>query len=587
MDKIHLSFEWPDFPDDSFQEEFLFGVWHPFSKLQVDIKEPPMHVKVDTTLGTNWSIVSSKSPFQATGKGLAHVPDQESNNIAIPACVAFRGYTLEPPIHSWSESREIIDYWSKEHSRHNGVFVSIIISHNGDELRFVSDAYGIATLYYREIAGGVIFSTNSRFLTTANDKIDYVSARILMQCGSVYGNGSLTEGVSRVPPGTSLSFRRTGVTNKIWFSYLDLPTGTKPVTLAGLHEVEESFQNAISRCLRLQTTKNLLPLSSGHDSRRILAALHSKSVPFSALTVKVLQKENRDLDAHWASVMSRDLGFEHHVVDLPAPGEYARLDRLRRVLVDSHGTEHTWFLTMNAHIPNQQSLIFDGLGGDVFGNTGFGVEEYHTADDRLKIQLILNDMITDSFDKILNAQLWPNIQRVRQVLNTFLSELPDGRNKPDIAFLLMRCRSGPGMCFQRLIPAGHVTVYPYYDLDYANKTLEFNPLEKRPPNTLQARCLSEFWPKYFAFPGSRMIPEESLPGDPRLLDDINLACFQQIQSEAGYPWKCNLNSYLTKRASTAAIISLLPKALQHRVQWWLNPLLMILARQANNGICWK
>ena len=111
-----------------------------------------------------------------------------------------------------------------------------------------------------------------------------------MQCHAVYGNRSLTEGVQRVPPGTIVSFRKDGVTERRWFSYSNLPAGNKRVTSAGLREVETVFQNAIDRCLQLQTTGHLLPLSSGDDSRRILAALHSRGLPLNALTVRVLQQ---------------------------------------------------------------------------------------------------------------------------------------------------------------------------------------------------------------------------------------------------------------------------------------------------------
>ena len=192
---------------------------------------------------------------------------------------------------------------------------------------------------------------------------------------------------------------------------------------------------------------------------------------------------------------------------------------------------------MHRHLPEHSCLVFDGVGGDVFNNTGFGVKELHTAEECLKMQMILERVISDGYDRILNERHWPSAESVRASLGEFLKDLPDGKNKSDLAFLLMRCRSGPGMCSQRLIPAGHVTVYPYFDLDYAYVTLGFDPLEKLPPKTLQARCLAEFWPRYYAFPGSRRIPPESKPGSPKPNERLWLACLRQLQVETGYPFR--------------------------------------------------
>lgn len=589
MDLIHLTFELPELPEDSFKEEFFVGVWHPSAKLQVNLSTSSSTIDYVSINGRNWSIFSSRSPFHKNGTCLAHTRttyNDFANAETGSEVVAFRGYILEPPTHTWSESELILNYWQQEHSRHNGVFATVIIGDGGKELKFITDAFGIATLYYRNFAGGVLFSTSTRFLTTASDQIDKISASIFMHCGSVYGNRSLTEGVNRVPPGTILKYSEGKMSSQKWFAYSDLPKGTKPITPSSLHDVEEAFQASMERCLRLQTSGYVLPLSSGYDSRRILAALHSRKVPFSALTVRVLQKENHDLDGHWASVMARELGFKHQVVELPSPDEYARLDHMRRLLVDSHVTEHTWFLTMYPHIPQQSCLLFDGLAGDTFGNTGFFDKELHIADEKKALRTILDLVISSKLDRIMDEQAWPTPKILQEYLSEYLLDLLEGRRISDVAFMMLRTRTGPGMCFQRLVPAGHVTVYPYLDLDYASITLQFDPLEKMPPHTLQAQCLEVFWPNYFMFPGNNKIPPDSKPKSRRNNEDIKLACFREIYAEAGYPKGSAVYNLLTMRAFAIATFALIHKGYLKRARWWLEPLMMLLAKQANNRVCW-
>lgn len=587
MSAISLKYEWPHLPCDDFQEEFYLGYWHPSADISVTILNPPSDSELAEIKGKNWFVLSSRSPFQSNG--LAHIyASGQMPEICLPEeVVVFRGYVLEPAIHSWSESESIVDYWRNEPERHNGVFSAAHIGNKGNDLKLITDAFGIATLYYRDYLGGILFSTNTRFLSTDNDNFDYQSARILMQCGSVYGNRTLTKGVLRVPAGSEFTFRGGEVATRKWFSSSSIADGKETITINGLREVEDAFQNSISRCLRLQSSGYVLPLSSGYDSRRILASLHSQNIPFHALTVRVLQKENRDLDGHWSSVMATTLGFQHQVVELPTPDEFAKLDHIRRTLVDAHGTEHTWFLALHSHIPQKSCLFFDGLGGDVFGETGFEKKEYLTIDDALKNNRIVQNLINNNLDDVLGKWPWPDLEEARGELENYLNELPDGSNKSDLAFISMRCRSGTGFCFQRLIPAGHVTVYPYFDLDYVEAVLKFNPMEKLPPNNIQALCLSEFWPEYYKFPGSRNIPSESKANSSRVLDEIGLACIKKMRTEtSGNLLNYSINTLRYKHI-LILLFSLCNESIAMRFKWWIIPLLGLFSRKANAKYHWS
>lgn len=590
MRQLGISFNWPALPDSSFREEFFLGAWHPSAnlKVHVDSCRVPNHW-ICSVEGMNWFLMSSTSPFNDMTTGLVRVLSSRkmSTEGQINEAVAFRGYILEPPIHSWSRSEDIIDFWRKDHDQYNGVFSAALIGRDGKQLKLITDAFGIAALYYREFDNIIFFSTNSRFLAMQGDRLDTLAGRILIQCGSVYGNRTLTQSVLRVPPGTSITFDKVGVLERKWFSFSDLPSGERHVSPTALKEVEAAFQTSIDRCLRLQATGCVLPLSSGYDSRRILAALRSRGVGFKALTVRTIHKSGLDLDAYWASKMAKELGFDHEVVDLPFAKELTQLDKLRRLLMDSHNLEHTWFLSLHALLPHKSCLIFDGLGGDVFNNTGFGVKQYLELEPQSALEKMLAELITETFDHVLAKGFWPSLKATRNDLQDFLRGLPQNRNTTDLAFILTRTRSGPGMCSQRLLPTGHVVVYPYLDLDYACITLSFNPAEKMPPETLQARCLAEFCPEYYAFPGTRRLPHGVYPAYSGLAFQRQLICFEKLRGELNYQSWLRLMRALAPRAYFLALGSNYNQTLSQRIRWWLEPLLMLILKQQHTSSCWR
>ncbi len=87
--------------------------------------------------------------------GLLHVENQtEAPSLA----VAFRGYLVEPPIHSYSPSDNILHYWKTSTilSQHNGVFSAACIRGSGKVLELVCDAFGMAPLYYRALDDAIM-----------------------------------------------------------------------------------------------------------------------------------------------------------------------------------------------------------------------------------------------------------------------------------------------------------------------------------------------------------------------------------------------------------------------------------------------
>ena len=584
-DSLKLSFCWPSIPSDAFAEDVFVGAWHPRKPLQVCMKIP-REMDASWVASRNWVLLSSTSPVHKKPNGLVHAT--ELNELGEKNAVAFRGYLLTPALHSWSSPDNITTYWTEEsHFEHNGVFSAVRICENGQSIELITDAFGISPLYYRLWNGILLFATNARFLAIEGDTIDLIAARDLIEAGYLCGNLSLGSGIRRVDARQVMRFTGDQQTTKSWFDFATLPLGDETITKPALQEIENCFQNSIDRCLRLPTRRKILPLSSGYDSRRILAALMSRKVSFDTRTVRVLNKKLYDIDGYWADVMAREIGFSHEIIEMPCIEEFVANDQLRRVLTDSEVIEHTWIMQLTQTLPNESSLLFDGCGGDIFNNTGYAIRELYTCPDDEKLQIIARRLIPGTCSLNLLSSRWPTVEQMRAHVVEYLSNLPNGKLRADLAFVLLRARRGTGTWSQTMVPAGHVAVLPYFDLDYVRLTLRFDPLEKI-DRFIQDRCLAEFWPDYYAYPGTRRMPPNCKQADQSLLIASRIGCLRKLFSETEQVFSGRkTREWLSLRGMAAVLAAAYSDRVALRAHWWLYPLLSALARHNTTAKCWK
>ena len=587
---MHLKLNWPHLPDLAYRENFYLGGWHPNPNEPITFEWTTPSVRIEPVViqSGNWFLLSNTSTLHSHKPGLIHAIADESGNHT--EAVAFRGYVLAPPIHSYSSSKAILKYWLSrnpcEHE-HNGVFSAVRIRDNGRTLELVSDAFGIAPLYYRRLGELILFSTNSRYLVAENDEPDYMAWRCLIQSGFIAADRTLSASIRRVPAGDALQFHHDSDEQCHWFNYESLPKGIQRIDDNAVAKVEQAFQNALSRCLGLKADGNILPLSSGYDSRRILAGFIKRKVPFKAATVRVYQKSHRDLDAKFASLMAKELGFPHYVVEAQNILEYVYDDYQRRVLIDAETDLHTWAIALMRSLPEYPTLFFDGLAGDALGEAGFDEISGLHASPELNKMLILKHTINDDYNAILSPGKWPSAKTVRDEIGSYIETLPSGINQAELAFLLFRTRRAIAPWSQQILPAGHVAVYPYLDLDYIKTTLQYCPADKL-HESFQKLCLEKFWPQYSLYFGSREIPPDMQPGDPAIQDRRELECLHQLYSELkDMEGTATLKNLLTRQANIRFWIALNNDRMALITMWAFRRLLEIVSRETSKIPCWK
>jgi hypothetical protein len=458
---------------------------------------------------------------------------------------------------------------------HNGVFAAACVYNDGRELQLTVDAFGVSPLYYRTIGELVAFSTHSQLLRSRGDTSDRIAALQLLSCGWIPTCRTLNQAVRRLPPGQSIRFT-AGRTDTIrWYDLGTLPAGTEEPTEGALLDVEAAFQQAIDRILKLPSAHRILPLSSGDDSRRILAALQHRRLDFSAVTVRVFQDGDRDLDARWATAMAQHFGFHHKVIESPLPTAFSdqQLETLR--LFDFLSREHAWMLPMTREWTAPQSVVLDGLAGDVVCWAGFLEEHLELSSPPESARLIAEHYIVNTLPRFLSERFWSSPATATRDLTDFLSDIPTTPNRPDLCFLRARTRGGPGLALQQLSPSGNVPVYPYLELNHVRTALRISPAARlREP--LQGRCLREFWPDFYRFPGARRPP----PGVSDVRPDVNralrLAGLRSLQHLLDQPSaNAALAPMLSAKGRLAAIGAQHVGAVARRAEWWLMPCLIL------------
>lgn len=465
-----------------------------------------------------WS-VTSKSPY--TGAGLLRRCGEDS--------VLFRGYDADCQVHSYSP-QEHSERLTEPDKLANGVFAYLKVDHRQNSLTVKTDALGVAPFYYRECNGRYYFASHPALIRLVNDKPDYIAWMSLLQNSSIFGDRSFFRGISRVPAGSQMVIDNSGCHKTRWFDFEQLPTGDAKVTDESFSEVEDACQVSIDKCLKLEMSQRVLPFSSGYDSRRFFASLHHRKLDFKAVTCQCFhqkQGSHYDIDSICAPQIAKSFGQECEVLPVTPVDELPDDLSERLALIGTETFMHGWSLPLFRWLRQQPpSVIFDGLCGDTLGNSGYELPGLH-QDQQSDTDILLKQTSDSQWFKQMSTVL-PSMDEYQVALKNEIEQLPESLNRAELAFLLFRGRRGISPWITMMQPPGHLTVFPYLDLDFMKACLQYHPAEKY-HYFFQKECLERFWPDYADFEGTRKPPTQMSSPDP---GEMNLR--EQVKDEFYY-----------------------------------------------------
>jgi len=554
------------------------GIWSPDQDLSIELLTDG-HPMPSLTSGSNWLLAAPPPENNHS----FYVHKDKTTGLGI----AFRGYISSPLLDHSSPSNRLFDYWRDGfEQKQNGVFALAHIDNQRRSLQLRTDAFGLAPLYYRIEKHFVLFGTNPEYLSMPDDPMDEVAALGLMSNGLITGNASLNARVSRTPIGTDVSF--TGSTRpryRRWFDFDDLPAAEEPLTDKHLKDLEEILAASVSRCIKMGGGDVFLPLSSGHDSRRLLALLLESNTPINTGTVRIFQQGNRDLDATFAAYLAEMNALDHQIYNLPDPGGFARDDARRRTLLGTETHMHTWALSMMRNRRGKPGVLLDGGIGDILGNPGIRLPGlYH--DRQSDTDRLIAFYAPRVLEKYVSKEFF-RIEALEHAILAYMEPFAHRRNITEFGALLQRQRRAVLIGPQQLAPPSTVVALPHADMDYIRAAIRIRP-EDRHASPLQGACLKRFHPRLASVPGNREVPRHAKPKGERVNRLHRIACINYMFQE--YPKAQRqqaMNGYLSAWGQTVMQGTRLCRGRNQRWAWFVQPALEVLLHGLRRRPVWQ
>ena len=493
----HWTFHDPAEHDPAQHKSVVCGVWVPPGEtIEAQCSSPRFAAR----RGPHWGLFGSHNPYFDS----ALVSD--TDQIAL----GFRGSLFDPALNE-TDTAGLGQHWQSPPEQHNGVFAAALIDKQSGALTLISDATGTGPLYWRSINGAVLFATCPDRLTLPGDQPDPLSWRVLAESGYMIGHHSLYSGIERVPPGVCLSFAdSTTPRPRRWLDPArDLPPGDEPLDDASIQAAEEAFSSAVGRALKIaRAHKTILPLSSGWDSRRLLAQMQAHDHNFQTMSVRRINGRGQDVDAAFAGAIADACGVPFACIEPRFGAAHAADDAARRGLVGAETGHHDWAIPLVRPRSDEALCFIDGLGGDVLYESGFELDlPAGSHADGSGPDLLINTVMGKAFAGQFKSGFLPGHETAREAMQARLSAYPANNNWAEHAFLLTHTGRSTALWGTQLPEPGHLVIAPYLELDHLKTLLRFDPSAKFKLR-LQRACLEKYWPDLASFPGSRQLPPD-------------------------------------------------------------------------------
>lgn len=517
-----------------------------------------------------WAITSVSPSVRA---GLVHKIDN--------SFIVFRGYEALVGVHSYSSNSELAQIAGPDELK-NGVFSFLKVDEASQKATIKNDAFGISPMFYREENGTWFFASHPALIHLNGDSPDLVSWASLMQNGYPLGDRSFYNGIKRFPAGTEMQISAGICTATQWFDFSQLPKGTAEVNEEAIDLIEIAYQKSMNRCLSLGIGAVTLPFSSGFDSRRFFAFMVKNKVKFNAITCQSFNRKNGrdyDIDSVYAPKIADAFGVKCEVIPASSNEQYTEDARKRQRLIGTETSMHAWAMPLMKWLCGRPpSLIFDGLAGDVFGNSSFDIEGLEGNPDRSAAEIVEKGIKASTL-RHLSAPI-NSVQDYREEYKRFVAKFPPNPNQSQLAFLQARTRRGVSPWITMMHPPGHVAVFPYCDIEFANAALTYDPGQKY-QRRLQRECLRRFYPEFYDFASSRNLPLDHAP----IAQGITLSRYytesKYVYGEPSIIWSaCKYLSFSNKVLLLTA--KFIPRLRQRR-DWIFRPLLTLLRTQRQNS----
>lgn len=431
---------------------------------------------------------------------LSIVKNQDNQLVYV---IFFRGYITTLGIDQNSPIEDIINNLDRLHQPDiSGIYTLVVYEKNTSSTLIFNDSQGFSPLYYREDQQHLI-SNIAGALAFEEDDMDLIALRSIVSTGYIPNNRTLANQVKRFPEGVNIELLKG---NKPKYQNNSSPKMFSPSRKIDETSIEESvlsFREVMKENLELNLKQKplILPLSSGWDSRRILESmLHHNKRPL-CYSAEVQNASGVDVDAAYAEKIAGHYNLQYQTITRPYIARDYQHCKLMRTLFSAESSEHTWSYKLFSAMP-QNGYIFDGLAGDVSGNSGFGDTALYGHEENTK-SVLVKSLISEQFDFLFDhGSYWPSQKCIENELLQHMANYPDNNLAPELLFLSLHTRRRTSLWGQAVSSPNSVVIAPFMSHKYLSQMLNIDPLKKF-TSWMQQAILAKSNPELSEFTGSR------------------------------------------------------------------------------------
>lgn len=471
-------------------------------------------------------------------------------NGEIEYIIFFKGYITSLGLDQNSPVEKIVSKLDElKKSDHSGIYSLIAYHKPSNTTNVYNDSYGFSPLYYRTDTQHLI-SNIAGALAFESDTLDLGALRSFVSTGYIPNDHTLANQVMRFPEGVNTCLRKHAAA-----AYT---ANTTPITTAPALDIDDksiqdsvdTFRESMQSNFQLNSNDKpiILPLSSGWDSRRILESMLYFDKQPSCYSCEGQNAAGIDVDAVHAKEIAEHYDLQHQITYRHFISRNYEHSKYLRILMSAESSEHTWSYSLFKETPND-SYIFDGLAGDVLGNSGFGdVSIYGKGKDTQSF--LVNYLVDSRFNFLFKKSIWPNRQAITAAFEQHMSHYPNNDLAPELLFLSLHTRRRTSLWGQSLTSPKNVVIAPFMERKYLTHMLSVKPLQKF-TQWMQQKALAKSNMELSQFKGSRDYAGAS----------HNKAFDDQCRNENTTYLKALIKELLKQKGLSAFSILTLPQAL--------------------------
>jgi asparagine synthase (glutamine-hydrolysing) len=316
----------------------------------------------------------------------------------------------------------------------NGQFAFAIWDARQQQLFLARDRLGIAPLHFSMRDGCFLFASEAKGILAhpaVHPTVDEESLVEALLCTTLLGGRTAFRGIESLPPGHSLTVTAAGLRRQRYWGW---PQASAQEQTERWYA--ERFWELLTDSIRLRLMSEVplgVLLSGGTDSSTIAKlASGMLSQPIRTFTIDYTDAwKGDDRDSHYAALMAKELGSEHHAFTVDPEAYFASLERLvwhvERPFNKGAATMYLLYKQLHEHA----AVVLCGEGADELlagyvGSRGLGLDEV-LRDGAVRFfpwapfwRVALHLLSPDVLAK------WQPEKRYAAALDTALAEFPAG-----------------------------------------------------------------------------------------------------------------------------------------------------------------